>query len=323
MKEIIEPIDRTLLKRELRQELMLRPSNRGGNVIYDFHASQAPSVMREIGRLREVAFRKGGGGTGREVDIDRFDTDEPYHQLIVWDPDHEEIVGGYRYIFLRDAKRLPNGEPDIVSTHMFGYSDTFIRDYMPVCIELGRAFVQPLYHTAAMGIKSIVSLDNLWDGLGALIHNNPEMKYMIGKVTIYPDYNTMTRELLYVYLERYFPDKDNLLTLRHPIKISDEAYRLADALFDGDDKQGNYSRLKHEARQMGTLTPPLFNAYIGLSNTMRTFGTGINDEFGDIYDTGIMITTDDIFAEKRQRYILPYIQYLLTKRKKRKMAFSI
>lgn len=316
MKEVIAPVSRQTLKQELNERLFLRPTNKGGNEIYDFHASEAPNVMREIGRIREIAFRRGGGGTGEPIDVDRFDMSEPYRQLIVWDPDNEEIVGGYRYIFLRDAAWLDSGEPDIVSTHMFGYSEEFLNNYIDNTAELGRAFIHPLYHTRDMGIKSIVGLDNLWDGLGALVYNHPELKHMIGKVTIYPDYNTRARELLYVFLERYFSDSSGLLKLRHPITISPEAYEEADRLFEGDDKQSNYSRLKHAVREKGALTPPLFNAYIGLSNTMQTFGTGINDEFGNIYDTGMMINVDDIFPEKTERYIQPYIDYLKQKESK-------
>lgn len=320
MKDIIAPVSRAVLRHELNERLFIRPSHKGGNLIYDFHASEAPNAMLEIGRLREMAFRRGGGGTGEAVDIDRFDTDGPYRQLIVWDPDHEQIVGGYRYVFLDEADTLHSGEPDIVSTHMFSYSREFLDHYLPCTAELGRAFVQPMYHDEAMGIKSIVSLDNLWDGLGALIYNHPEIKHMIGKVTIYPDYDKAARELLYAYLERYFPSRGGLLTLRKPISISDEARRMADRVFEGDNKQANYSRLKHAVREMGTLTPPLFNAYVGLSNTMQTFGTGINDEFGNIFDTGMMLTIADIFPEKLARYIDPYIQYLESRRQKAESA---
>jgi hypothetical protein len=309
MKPIIPPVDRAILRSELSEELLVRPSNKGGNLIYDFHASQAPNAMREIGRLRELAFRGGGGGTGEALDIDRFDIEEPYRQLIVWDPEHEQIVGGYRYILLANAHILPSGEPDIVSTHMFAYSDKFLKDYMPQCAELGRAFVQPMYHDPAMGIKSIVSLDNLWDGIGALVYNTPNLKYMIGKVTIYPEYNAEARNLIYAFLEKYFHDDEHLLKQRKPLDIPQSTWDIAQKTFDGDDKQANYSRLKYEVRQMGTLTPPLFNAYVGLSDTMRTFGTGINDEFGNIYDTGIMITIDDIFPEKKERYIASYAVY--------------
>ncbi|MBR1630979.1 MAG: GNAT family N-acetyltransferase [Paludibacteraceae bacterium] len=311
MKPIIAPVDRSLLKSELTDERFVRPSNKAGNKIYDITAANAPNVMREIGRLRELSFRTGGGGTGEEIDIDRFDTDEPYHQLIVWDPDNEQIIGGYRYIFGNEAHLLDNGQPDIVSTHMFDFTPAYMADYMPYTIELGRAFVQPIYQTIQMGLKSLFSLDNIWDGIGALMVNNPDMRYMMGKVTIYPQYNALARDLVYAYLYRFFPDPDRIILPRNPLNISREAEQAADELFDMQaDKKANYKLLQKRVRSLGETVPALFNAYIGLTDTMRTFGTGINDEFGDIYDTGIMITINDLFEEKRNRYILPYVDYL-------------
>ena len=311
MKPIIPPVDRNIIKAELTDEVFLRPSNKAGNKIYDITAKQAPNVMREIGRLREISFRTGGGGTGEEIDIDCFDTDEPYHQIIVWDPDNEEIIGGYRYVLGNEIHVRTDGQPDIVSTHMFDFAPTFMEHYMPYTIELGRAFVQPIYQTIQMGVKSLFSLDNIWDGIGAVIVKNPDMRYMIGKVTIYPTFHATARDLIYAYLYRFFPDPDAIITARKPLTISDEAQTLADTLFSDDvDKKANYKTLQKAVRQRGETVPALFNAYIGLTDTMRTFGTGINDEFGDIYDTGIMITIADLFDDKRDRYIVPYMDYL-------------
>lgn len=312
MKEIIPPVDRTLLKRELSKERFVRPTNKAGNEIYDVTAHNSPNIMREIGRLREMAFRSGGGGTGEEIDIDSFDTmATPYHQLIVWDPEAEEIIGGYRYLkgteITMDSE---SGEPNWVSSHMFHFSDTFVKEYLCDTIELGRAFVQPMYQTAAMKSKGLFALDNLWDGLGAIVYQNSSVKYLIGKVTIYREFNELARELIYAYFFRYFPDNDNLITAIKPLPISENARNMAKQLFKGDSQSENYKRLQKAVRELGEHIPPLINAYVGLSSTMKTFGCGVNFEFGDVYETGIMITIPDLFEEKRKRYIDPYIEYL-------------
>ena len=245
------------------------------------------------------------------MDIDHFDTMEhPYHQLIVWDPEGEAIIGGYRFLLGSDTRLMANGQPNVVGAHMFHFSDEYIKNYMPYTTELGRAFVQPAYQNIEAGVKSMFALDNLWDGLGALAYNNPDIKYLIGKVTIYPSYNALARDLIYEYLNRFFPGNLDLIITKHPIKTCPAAQETADRIFMGDDQKLNYKILQKAVRELGETIPPLFSAYIGLSPSMQTFGTGINDEFADIYDTGIMITVADIFAEKKERYIDTYREYL-------------
>lgn len=313
MKKVIAPIDKKILQQELDRCHFLRPTHKAGNLIYDITAHEAPNVMLEIGRLRELSFRSGGGGSGQEVDIDHFDTMEnPYHQLIVWDPDAEAIIGGYRFLLGSETRLMANGQPNIVGAHMFHFTDDYIKNYMPYTTELGRAFVQPAYQTPDAGVKSIFALDNLWDGLGALVYNTPSIKYLIGKVTIYPNYNAMARDLIYEYLNRFFPGNLQLIITKHPIETSQVAKETAERIFVGEDQKLNYKILQKSVRELGETIPPLFSAYIGLSPTMQTFGTGINDEFADIYDTGIMITLADIFPEKKERYIDTYESYLKT-----------
>ena len=210
MEPVINPVDTELLLDELEGHL-LRPSNKADNLIYDITAHECPNVMREIARLREISYRDGGGATGKEMDMDDMDTmEKPYHQLIVWDPEHKQIIGGYRYLFGSDAE-IRNGQPYITSAHLFHYSDRFIQQYLPYTIEFGRAFVQPAYQTREMGVKALFALDNIWDGIGALVYNNPQLKYMFGKVTIYPDYNKTARDLIYAYLDQYHHGPDDTL----------------------------------------------------------------------------------------------------------------
>ncbi len=322
MKPTIEPIDREILKKELTPDKFLRPTNKAHNEIYVVTAHNSPNVMREIGRLRELSFRSWGGGTGEEIDVDDYDyLEKAYYQLIVWDPQAEEIVGGYRFLPGHDATFAENGQPLLAMGHLFNFSEQFIKEYLPYSVELGRAFIQPNYQTAKMGMKSLFSLDNLWDGLGALIHDVKKAKYFIGKINIYEHYSLNARELIYDYLERYFPDKDKLIVPKAEINVSDHVRKLADKVFDKySDTRSSYKALQKAVRNEGETIPPMFNAYIGLTDTMRTFGTTTDPDFGHTFETGIMITMADLFEAKRKRYIEPYMEYLSIILEERKIA---
>ena len=305
MKPIIAPVETEILLHELEGHL-LRPSNKAGNLIYDITAHECPNVMREIGRLREISYRAGGGGTGKELDIDDQDImPRPYHQLIVWDPDNNQIIGGYRYLFGHEAE-IRNGQPFITSAHLFHYSERFIRDYLPNTIEFGRAFVQPMYQKREMGVKALFALDNIWDGIGAVLFNHPEMHYMIGKVTIYPGYNEQARELIYAYLDHYHKGEQGLIEPYHPLL----SQPLTHSPFEGEDKQENYHILQHAVREQGTVIPPIFTAYLNLTNDLQFFGNAINDEFGDVLESGIMVDLETVYPEKKERYINSYIKWL-------------
>lgn len=311
MKQIIAPIDRKLIKQELTKERFLRPTNKAHNEIYIVNAHNSPNTMLEIGRLRELAFRSGGGGTGEEIDTDMYDyMEKPYQQLIVWDPQEEEIIGGYRYLPGYDVKLDETGQPKFVMSHLFRFSKKFISDFMPYTIELGRAFVQPDYQTSKMGTKSLFALDNLWDGLGALIHSIKNARYFIGKVTIYNNYPQTARELIYEYMFRYFPDRDKLIVPKNPIEVSKNSKMLAQEIFGTKDSADDFKALQKAIRKEGETIPPMFNAYIGLTGTMRMFGSIIDHDFGSVYETGIMVTMADLLETKRKRYVDPYIEYL-------------
>lgn len=321
MKPIILPIDRGLLKIELTLDKFLRPTNKAHNEIYVTTAHNSPNVMLEIGRLRELSFRAGGGGTGEEIDTDEYDyMVKPYHQLIVWDPLAEQIIGGYRYLPGLDVDFDSHGQPKFVMAHLFIFTDKFIRDFIPYTIELGRAFVQPDYQTSKMGTKSLFALDNLWDGLGALSHSVKNARYFIGKVTIYEHYPLIARELIYEYMHRYFPDPDAIISPKNPIHVSEKTYQFAKEIFVHNDSFSDYKALQKAIRVEGETIPSMFNAYIGLTHTMRFFGSIYDPDFGSVYETGIMITMDDLLENKRKRYIEPYVQYLKKVLEERKIA---
>lgn len=303
MQPIIPPVDKALLKQELTPERRLRATNKAGNEIYIITYQQAPNVMREIGRLREIAFRAAGGGTGMELDWDEFDTCEhPYYQLIVWDPEEELILGGYRFLPGKEIEYDEKGQPRLATGHMFHFSEKFLDMYMADTVELGRSFVTLEYQSTRAMSKGIFALDNLWDGLGALTVIIPNLKYFFGKMTMYPSFNRQARDMILYFLKKHFGDTEKLVTPITPLHIETPEEELRQ-LFTCDDFKFDYRILNKEVRKLGYNIPPLVNAYMGLSPTMRVFGTAVNHEFGEVEETGIFIAVDEILAEKRMRHI--------------------
>lgn len=307
MEDIIAPISKELLKAELTEEKRLRMTNRSHNQIYIVTAQDSPNTMKEIGRLREIAFRAAGGGTGKALDIDEYDVMEnPYKQLIVWNPEAEEILGGYRYILGTDVRFDEQGHPILATSHMFNFSEKFLKEYLPTTIELGRSFVTLEYQSTRSDSKGLFALDNLWDGLGALTIIMPNVKYFFGKVTMYPSYHRQGRDMILYFLKKHFGDKEALVTPMEPLLLETPEEELK-LLFEKETFKEDYKILNTEVRKLGYNIPPLVNAYMSLSPTMRMFGTAINDEFGDVEETGILIAVDEILEDKRIRHIESFL----------------
>lgn len=302
MQDIINPISKDILKKELSQDKFLRYTRKGENEIYIVDNWNAPNVVLEIGRLREVTFRASGGGTGESIDLDEFDTSENcYKQLVLWSPEDQEIIGGYRFIKCKDAID-DFGNIHLSTVHYFDFSDKFIREFLPSTIELGRSWVQPNYQPSINPRKGLFALDNIWDGLGALIKYNPEINYFFGKVTMYPNYNTDCRDFLLHFMHHYFPDPDQLMKPFHPlVQHYDKSY--VESQLDGLDFKDGFKVLNGHVRDKGEFIPPLVNIYMNLSPTMRTFGTAVNPDFGNVEETGILVTIADIFPDKKDRHI--------------------
>lgn len=308
MEPIIPAVDPLLIEHELTEHNFVRNTNNGHNKIYVFEAKEAPHVMRELGRLREITFRDAGGGTGKSIDIDEYDTsDHPFQQLIVWNPEYKEIVGGYRFIHGKDIPNDKENEIFSATAELFRCSPKFIKDYLPKSIELGRSFVQPAYQPTVNFKKGMYALDNLWDGLGAIIIDNPDIEYFFGKMTMYPHYNQTARDIILYFLEKFFPDHEELMRPRKPVqRVTEDAYIAA--LFTGLTFEENYKILISQIRKHNENVPPLVNAYMNLSPTMRTFGTAINDHFGMVEETGILINIHDIYPRKKERHLKSYIK---------------
>ncbi len=306
MESIIPAIPVSDLKKELTSERFVRTSNFANNEIYIVNYHNAPNTLLEIGRLRELAFRAAGGGTGLACDLDALDKSEtPYEQLIIWNPEEEEIVGGYRFK-LGNTMGKSLSSNDIATGKLFHLSETFLNDYLPYTIELGRSFVQPTYQTQEKGRKSLFALDNLWDGLGALTINYPEMKYFFGKVTMYPDFNKEARDTILYFLKHYFGDTDNLVTAKEPLLPVFPDSQI-ESLFKGKTYEESTKILNKRVKALGEKVPPLVNAYMNLSGTMKTFGTAINKGFGEVEETAILVTISDIYKDKIERHISSYI----------------
>jgi len=307
MKTIIPAVDKSLLEKELTKNRLLRETNNGNNLIYVVNEVNSPNVVREIGRLREVTFRDAGGGTGNEIDLDKYDYgDRAFEQMIVWDPLGKEITGGYRFIKCENL----NIEGTVVhspTADLFRYSKKFIDKYLSFTIELGRSFVQPFYQPAFNLRRGMFALDNLWDGLGALAIESPEIKYLFGKVTMYPDYDTLARDLILFFLHKHFPDNEKLIQPIDPLKIT-TSEKILNSIFTGCNYDEDYRILVQKVRKLGENVPPLVNAYMNISSTMKTFGTSLNDHFGNVEETGILVTVNDIYDVKRDRHISTYIK---------------
>ncbi len=307
MQTIIESVNKQALLDELTKERYVRKTNNGTNEIYIITHHNSPNVMREIGRLRELTFRHAGGGTGKNIDIDEFDTSShPYQQLLVWNPEEKEIVGAYRFILCKDAEYI-NGKVNLATTELFNFNEGFYKNYLAETIELGRSFIQPAYQPSEQFRKGLFSLDNLWDGLGAIVLDNPSQKHFFGKVTMYTDFNVQARDYILSFINFYFPDNEQLVTPIHSVNLQTDVSEFINELKNLDYKSG-HALLNKKVRAIGENIPPLVNAYMNLSPTMKSFGTAINPTFGGVEETGILVTLNDVYLSKKERHFNSYLK---------------
>ena len=306
MQRIIDPVPVSEIMEELTLERFFRKTNNAGNELYIVNAHNSPAIMREIGRLREISFRDAGGGTGLDCDLDVFDTREEnyFEQLIVWNPIDKAIMGGYRFLFCDQLPVDENGQVHTPTSELFHYSEKFVKEYLPYTLELGRSFVQPKYQPTKNLSKGLYSLDNLWDGLGTLRDIYPTANYYFGKVTMYPQLDRMARDMILFFIKKHFPDKENLVAPRPELDLPIQAdIAELEAIFTADNYHDNYKILVRKVRERGAAVPPLVNAYMSLSPTVRSFGTALHPGFGRVEETGMLLTLSDMFEEKAQRHM--------------------
>lgn len=310
MEKIIDPIPVEILKQELTPDKKLTDTNKGHNELYIVTWQDSPNVTTEIGRLRELTFRTAGGSTGNAIDLDEYDKmDNPYKQLVVWDPDSEAILGGYRFLLGFEATFDENGQPILASAHQFTFSEKYIKEYLPHVVELGRLFVAPEYQSSKAGAKCIFALDNLWDGLAAIIMRNPSILYYFGKATIYPSYDKISRDLIYYYLWKHFTDEQKLLRPWDEANVMPETpTELMDLILTSDDVQEDYKLLRNAVRRRGTSIPPNLNAFITVTPNLLMCGTAINRPMHNIEDTALLIPFDEIYYDKKARHVGVYLR---------------
>ena len=306
MKKIISPISRFDLEKELNEETFIRKTNFCNHDIYIVDFKNQRNTSMEIGRLRELTFRNAGGGTGKSFDLDEFDTREEafYKQLIVWDPDEKQIIGGYRFMQGSDiinSKKFNNS----ATNTLFNYNDDFYKNIFPYTIELGRSFVQPAYQPSSGNRKAIFSLDNLWDGLGALVVDYPEIRYLFGKVTMYLDFDKKGRDLILGFMNHFFSDEKKWITPKEPLKYHHDINYFKKDIINLNYNEA-YKVLVKYLKDLKSSVPPLIAAYMNLSPSMKTFGTTMNLKFGAVEETGILISLKDIYPEKKDRHVNSY-----------------
>lgn len=290
---IIPPVAREALERELAGLRPVAEAVRGGCRLYSFRAAEAPALMREVGRLREEAFRSAGGGTGREVDIDADDTAcGGYRQIVAWDPRRRAVTGGYRYIVCAEC------DPRNISTsHYFHFSGEFRERYVPHAVELGRSFVAGA--SAAGAARPLFSMDSLWQGLGAVVASHPGVRYLFGKVTVYRHYDVEARRLLMAFLRRFFGAGSRLIAAFAPEAADDSC----GGVFASGGYAENCALLHALLRRRGERVPPMINAYMRLCPSMQVFDTTVNRDFGDVYETAVLLPLEGMRSDKKDRYL--------------------
>lgn len=316
MEQIIDPVPVALLKKELTEDKKLTDTNKGHNELYVVTWHNAPNVTTEIGRLREEAFRAGGGSTGKSVDLDEYDKMEnPYKQLVIWDPDAEAILGGFRFFLGEEATFDEEGHPILASAHQFTFSKHFIEHYLPHIVETGRLFVAPEYQSSKAGAKSIFAMDNLWDGMGAIIIKHPNVLYYFGKATIYPSYDHVSRDLIYHFMWKHFKDEQELIRPWTECNVMpDMPVEEMQQILTSDDVREDFRLLKNAVRQRGTCIPPNLNAFISVTPNLVMCGTSVNRLMHNIEDTAILIPFDEIYYDKKARHVGTVLKHIRSRR---------
>lgn len=287
IQSIIQPIAKSILASELK--IAERIHSRKGLDLYLVTASDAPYIMQELGRIREIEFRRQGGGTGNAVDIDRFDTGVfLYQQLIVWDSQEQEIVSAYRCMVGETIAHL-NIEHLLATGELFHFSNQFQHEYLPYTIELGRLVVNQSAKQRRLGLFV------LWCGLAALMHQYPKLRYFFGKVTIFPSYHSTALQFLLQFLQLYYPDPDRLVYPKPGLEIlcADSSSKLT-PFFSGANHDRDYQQLRQQLSALGESFPLTLRPYLKLTPHTRHFGAAFNAAFGQTIEIGILVPINQI-----------------------------
>ena len=300
MQDIIKPIDKNFLIGELSKHGPVKVTKRLEDELYIVSATDCPYVMLELGRLREVTFRAAQGGTGKEVDIDEYDY--LFKHLVLWSSQNQEIKGSYRLARMIDLKDGPIIHSP--TAKLFDYSKKFIREYLPTTIELGRSFIRPEYQPKNGDKSGVFSLFNLFTGLEYILSDNPDIKYLFGKFTMYSNYDVRARNLLLNFLRHKFPDPERLVRPKKDFRLSYAKANLVylQSIISQHSFDDQTKILENYLSQYGEFLQPLVKIYMSLSPTMKSFRTAYHKDFGNTYETGILIYVPDIHPEIINKY---------------------
>lgn len=289
-KAIAMPENRTELSRAIKRDCEHLGETTDGKAIYLYQYTGSSPIMREIGRLREIAFRAVGEGSNCRRDIDQYDTQ--YFHLILWDADDLEIAGAYRF---GEAKKLlaRSGTDGLYSATLFNYTDA-MQPYFEQGLELGRSFVQPRY----WGKRS---LDYLWYGIGAFLQRHPNYRYLFGPVSMSDTYPKAAKDLLVQFYRLYFTHQDTIAISKTPYHLATD---LADS-FSGDDYKKDFTLLKHMLANMGVSVPTLYKQYTETYDDggIHFLDFNIDADFGDCIDGLVLADIHMLKAKKKARYM--------------------
>ncbi|UXI03314.1 lysophospholipid acyltransferase family protein [Photobacterium sp. TY1-4] len=292
-KTVAHPEDRQEIRLELKASQLLGETRDNHRIqLCDF--DQAPVVMREVGRLRELTFRKVGEGTGSKRDLDKYD--RYYQHLILWDENRLEIAGAYR--LGRGCEILRQyGRQGLYTDELFDYTDA-VTPYLPTTVELGRSFVSPSYWGKA-------SLDYLWQGIGAYLRHHPDVRYLIGPVTMSNEFPPALQTMLVYYYTRYYGGETDLAEAKRPYTLDPDTEQQLDAQFAGLDRQAGFELLQHTFTAQGCKVPVLFKQYASLfeDGGFRLITFSVDPDFGNCIDGLFMADLTQMKPAKRKRYL--------------------
>lgn len=289
---IAHPEPRVGLYKELQAAERLGATRDGKEIFLLDYRPNSP-VLREIGRLREIAFRRVGEGTGNRRDRDDYDS--RYRHLVLWDNDDLQIAGAYR---LGEVAPIlaARGEAGLYTHSLFSYGDP-LRARLPQALELGRSFVQPRY----WGMRS---LDCLWHGIGAYLRSRPEIRYLFGPVTLSDAYPRIAKSMLVYFYRRHFGDPDNWARARVRYGIPDEDRAMLPELFGGS-YDADFRRLKERLGKLGVAVPTLYKQYTELCEPggVRFLDFSVDAQFANCVDGLVWVDLQAVKASKWDRYI--------------------
>jgi putative hemolysin len=286
-----EPTDRVAAELQSQAE-KLADLNDGKQILL-FKGASDSVVLREIGRLRELTFRKVGEGTGARRDLDAYDPH--YEHLVLWDPKALRIVGSYRF---GHGGRLiaERGMAGLYTSSLFNYSPA-LESRLAQGLELGRSFIAPAYWRSR-------ALDQLWQGIGLYLQRHMELRYLFGPVSMSVSLPREAREWIAAAHQHYF-GAPGLASARQPFVVSPAVIDLVRGALEGLDPAAGLGKLKHHLDALGVSLPVLYRQYVDLVEPegVQFLAFGEDPGFSGCVDGLVMLDLATLKPAKRARYL--------------------